>query len=193
MGYKSIKNGFEIPEKEKFLDLWECNEEITGYSSVLKILPNYGIDPENIEISRNKYGKPEYHNTDLNFNFTNTSGLSVLAVCGYSSVGVDAEYIKNSKKYPGSVETVFTENEKKLIKNEKDFYKLWTVKEAFIKYKGTSIWFADNFDFSRVLISDENIWIKQIDCAFLSGIHKEKYFRTIVLSEKPELMRVFSY
>ena len=95
-------------------------------------------------LEKGEHGKQfftEYH--DIKFNISHCSGL---AVCGISNgeIGVDAELIRG---HNGKVmKRIFSESEQKYIleskKSDRDFFRLWTLKECYGKAIGTGI-FSD--------------------------------------------------
>lgn len=95
----------------------------------------------NYEIVKNKYGKPYFKNSDIYFNISNSSDLSV-AIVSNDEVGIDIQKIKD--KYEDSlVNKVLTQNEKNFYKNssnkEKDFTKIWVMKESYLKMLGIGL------------------------------------------------------
>ena len=79
----------------------------------------------------NEHGKPLLDGVPLFFNVTH-SGSITAAVFGERECGIDAE-----ERKPRKTETI----EKRLTAAERqeDFFRLWTAKEAYVKYKGASL------------------------------------------------------
>lgn len=79
-------------------------------------------------ILRTPNGKPYLRSGELQFNLTHTDGLTA-AAAGAVPVGLDAE-----RRKPRKTEAVL----RRLTPEERreDFYRLWTAKEAYIKYRG---------------------------------------------------------
>ena len=103
----------------------------------------YGI--EKIEITYNEYGKPYLKNNDkIFFNISHTKHI-VACVIADTEVGVDVEEVRAYT--PLIIDKVLNENEKNNLKDEKDFIKYWTIKEAVCKCEGTGI---ANFDFKNI-------------------------------------------
>lgn len=80
------------------------------------------------EILRTPNGKPYAHG--IFFNLADTRGFTAVAV-GNAEVGLDAEA---KRPLPKALSARLTPAEKK-----EDFTKLWTAKEAYIKYRGGTL------------------------------------------------------
>lgn len=90
----------------------------------------------------NKYGKPYLKSYD-NFYF-NLSYSENIVTCGISSreIGIDIEKIKNIN-FKKITNLFFTKHENNYILNSSDklkcFFKLWTLKESYLKYTGKGL------------------------------------------------------
>lgn len=100
-----------------------------------KCLGECGIDTEEIFYGEN--GKPEVQ--DLYFNVSHSHNI-VVCVISSQAVGCDIEKVEDLRE--GIAERFFTENEIKYlsqftgdVKGE-EFYRLWTMKESYMKMTG---------------------------------------------------------
>jgi 4'-phosphopantetheinyl transferase len=121
--------------------------------SILKIiLSNYmDIDVYDIDFVFNKYGKPSLStslkNNYINFNISHSEDIGVFAFSTHE-VGVDVEKIKPIDNIEDVIELCFTDFEKQWYnridkKFQMDtFFKIWTIKEAFIKAIGKGLSFS---------------------------------------------------
>lgn len=112
----------------------------------------YGLSSAYIEFGQSEYGKPYLVNQKgLYFNLSH-SGNWVLCGLGDTPIGLDVEEVKDKKI--NLTNRIFTEEESDFIfmqpldQRIKTFYKIWTLKESYVKYvgKGLSIPF-DSFLF----------------------------------------------
>lgn len=97
-----------------------------------------------IEITYNEFGKPFIKNRkEFKYNITH-SGKWVAIVYGTTEVGIDVEKIQEGREE--LVDFCFSEEERFTIYNHiekeeriKQFTKLWTMKESYIKFLGTGL------------------------------------------------------
>ncbi len=80
------------------------------------------------------YGKP--YKDNVFFSLSHSNDYVVLAV-GDTNLGVDIE--KNRARNPKLQDYVLSDEEKKEIKEDIDFYKMWTSKESLVKFTGFGI------------------------------------------------------
>ena len=85
--------------------------------------------------SINKNGKPISDN--LFFNISHSHGLVAFVSSNKYPIGIDVELIKEAKD--DLINYVSSKEEKEYIKSDKDFFKVWTNKEALVKAIGTGI------------------------------------------------------
>ena len=99
--------------------------------------------PKDIQMNINEKGRPELtFNQDVQFNLTHSKDIVLVAV-GNSKLGVDVEYMKE-RNYLEIAKHFFSQEEYAQLKeNTCDlsvmFYSLWTLKEAYVKYLGQSL------------------------------------------------------
>ena len=114
-------------------------------SALSWLLLSYLLEKEDIhhgffEMIMGKNEKPLVKDKSFFFNISHTKG-AVLAAAGFSPVGADIQRIE--KKYEPVGKRVLTPFELSLVKSsknpEKEFTRLWTLKESYIKYTGEGI------------------------------------------------------
>jgi 4'-phosphopantetheinyl transferase len=102
---------------------------------------------KDIKYKYNEYGKP-YIKENLEFNISH-SGEYVVVAIDDCPVGIDIEEMKNIE-FEGIAKGYYDESEYKwIINHEKEqqmrcFYKLWTLKESYVKYVGKGLSIAFN-------------------------------------------------
>lgn len=114
---------------------------------------DFQIDYSKINICKNKYGKPFIENQeDIYYNLSH-SGEWVVCALHTNEIGVDVEQVKTIDF--DFATHFFTKSESDFLfqSNYTDqtsaFYDLWTLKEAYIKYKGKGLSIPlDSFSFT---------------------------------------------
>ena len=127
------------PQKKKRLNKYQniikLKQSIVGEILLSKLLKKiYNIDYKDIKITINNDGKPFIDNHNIYFSISHSNEY-VICVISSKQIGVDIEKMKdinnNVKKY------FMSDNElKKFI--DKNLFEIYTLKEAYIKMKGTS-------------------------------------------------------
>lgn len=106
------------------------------------------VAPPDWRFESNQHGKPAIANPlaqPLFFNLSHTQNLAALAVTRLAAVGVDVEKIKPVEQVRGLAERCFADSEIQYVfTGEKNavmwrFFKLWTLKEAYIKARGCGL------------------------------------------------------
>ncbi|PCG18738.1 4'-phosphopantetheinyl transferase superfamily protein [Brachyspira sp. G79] len=141
----------------------------------------------NLIIEREENKKPYFKNENIYFNGTHTSDLFTAVMSKDYNVGIDAEKIKKrdffniAKEYFYESEIKYLENTHKL---EIDFFTLWTIKEAYIKMLGNTI-----FDIKNAPEVDliERVIKNADDIFFASFILDDSYIISICLNTKNEV------
>lgn len=129
-------------------------------------------------IIKNKYGKPslaEY--PEVKYNISHADGICACIVSEHEC-GIDCENVRIYR--PNVMKRAFSEEEKNLVlnadENSRDliFFRLWTLKEAYIKAIGIGL----SFPMSKVNFSfDGNIINSNVsDCIFRQYILKDGKF-----------------
>lgn len=121
-------------------------------------------------IIRNEHGKPSLEEyPEIKYNLSHANGIAVCLVSD-TECGIDCEGVRPYR--PNVVKRAFSENEKMLIENasenERDllFFRLWTLKEAYVKAIGIGISYPMNtvefsFDGNKIISSVKDHTFKQ--------------------------------
>ena len=111
-----------------------------------KVLARYtGIAPEAVEFLRSDKGKPSLPHSDLHFSLSHSGHWVLLAVGNALLIGADIEEVRATRDLIGIAESYYHPDEFARMQTldtaaQADyFYRLWTLKEAFLKAIGTGI------------------------------------------------------
>ncbi|WP_241210507.1 4'-phosphopantetheinyl transferase family protein [Brachyspira hampsonii] len=115
---------------------------------ILSMSENH-YNKNNLVIEREENKKPYFKNENsLYFNGTHTSDLFAAVMSNEYNVGIDAENIRD-RDYFAIAEEYFYKSEIEYLKNthklEIDFFTIWTIKEAYVKMLGKTIFVYKKF------------------------------------------------
>ena len=167
-----VRRSFEA-DKNKLIHKKQLKAEI---NNILKSKFNLmNIDYSDNNFSYNDYGKPYLKsNSDIFFNISHCHEMAVCTICN-TEVGIDVENIRTY--HPRVVKRVFSDKEAEILENSanKDemFFRIWTLKESFVKAIGIGISYpmktceflindsrfdvngCDSYSFSQVILNNE--------------------------------------
>lgn len=133
------------------------------------------LNSKKIQFNKNEYGKPYIENMEkFLFNISHSGEYIVVAISD-SEVGIDIEEIKDIE-YIDIARNFFSSEESDYIigSNKKNglerFYDVWTLKEAFIKFKGKGLSIPLN-SFTIAIDKDKNIRINNSSDYIFNRIH----------------------
>ena len=113
-----------------------------------EILKEYHID---YDIFYNEYGKPYIKNNPLYFNISHSSDYIVIIISD-RECGIDIEKIRPINN--NIIDRVCLDKEIDMIIDDKSFTKIWTMKEAYSKYKGVGFSYGfKNIDTTNIEIN----------------------------------------
>lgn len=104
-------------------------------------LREYGLKRDDLWYARTAKGKPYLAGEEnIDFNVTHCSGLAACVIAD-TPVGIDAE--RMGKRRMGAQKRAFTTEEQRWIEEhpcpDEAFFRLWTLKESFVKAVGTGL------------------------------------------------------
>ena len=114
---------------------------------------NLYTNKKHIDIKKTKYGKP--YIDKIYYNVSHDKELCGIVVNNHSNVGIDIMSLDRIID-KSVIENVFTSHE---INNNKDFLKLWCLKESYLKAIGIGL----NYDLKRLEFVIENKILLYID------------------------------
>ncbi|KAM3406685.1 hypothetical protein ACQJBY_000645 [Aegilops geniculata] len=138
----------------------------------------YKIDPRSFEFKKNKFGKPEVlwpqddstAEQPLHFNISHTTSLIACGIAINARIGIDIEEKKRNttKNILSLARRYFTPSEVNYLSEisdsdaqRKEFLKLWTLKEAYVKALGMGFSGAPFSTFSLMLDTSKGIQISK--------------------------------
>ena len=169
-----VRRSFEA-DKTKLIHKQQLKSEINDILN--KEFASLNIDYSENSLLYNRYGKPYIKNhSDV---FFNISHCHEMAVCTINSceAGIDVENIR--AYHPRVAKRVFSDKENEILKNavnkDETFFRIWTLKESFVKAIGVGISYpmktceflindnsftvngCDGYNFSQIIVNDKFI------------------------------------
>ena len=154
---------------------------------ILSMAQNH-YNKNNLIIEREENKKPYFNNENsLYFNGTHASELFAAVMSDEYNVGIDAE-IMRERDFFAVAEEYFYKSEIEYLKNthklEIDFFTIWTIKEAYIKMLGKTIFDIKNS--AEVDLQEREIR-KADNMSFASFILDDLYIVSVCLDTKKEV------
>jgi 4'-phosphopantetheinyl transferase len=104
-------------------------------------------DPASLRFGTTANGKPRLDpSSSLQFNVSHSGDVGLIAITREADVGIDVEQIKPRDHRDGIARRVFTQAERDAIDGDRDFYRHWVAKEAFVKATGRGISSVKSFE-----------------------------------------------
>ncbi|PCH94540.1 MAG: hypothetical protein COB85_05505 [Bacteroidetes bacterium] len=132
------------------------NNFIVSQGTLRLLLGNYlDIDPIDVRIGRRDKGKPfSINDSSLNFNISNSGGICVFSFSYVGEMGIDIEKIRQLPDLEELIRKNYSNSEIGYINKKDDerltrFFRLWTVKESYLKAIGEGMRLTpDSLEFS---------------------------------------------
>lgn len=144
---KMVLSKKELKRSERFLHGKTKDTYLKCRYALRYLLAYYlNVEPSDIELEYNQYGKPflnpNKYNFTLHFNLSHCQNIACIAITKNSIIGVDVE--KVTSPLIDLTHTFLSEEEIDLLnsfQHDKNFilYHLWVQKEAILKAKGTGL------------------------------------------------------
>ncbi len=134
---------------------------------LMKAVEAEGYSFDTLEISLSKFGKPEIMNyKNIQFNLSHSKSRVMCAI-SENSIGCDVELKKNAdfkivQRFFANSEVEFLKQENNKPEFSNDFFRIWTLKESYVKAKGMGFYipfdsFAVDISSKKPYLEDENI------------------------------------
>ncbi|MFL5814414.1 MAG: 4'-phosphopantetheinyl transferase family protein [Bdellovibrionia bacterium] len=134
-----------------------CGGVLDGFEkkreALRAVLAQYvGLSPEQIEFEELEHGKPilkpGQNPQSLHFNLSHTAGIQLIAITRLGEVGVDIERVREVHRIDSMMERFYFPVERDRVnalageERLREFFKIWTAKEAWAKARGVSVFRA---------------------------------------------------
>lgn len=188
LNYISLDKKNRILKFHHFIDAERCL--LADLLARYVICDNTNMKNFQLQFNKNSYGKPFLlFPSDIYFN-TSHSGTWIACALSSSNVGIDVEEIKDidiniAKDFFSEVESQDLLNH--FPSSQQDyFFKLWTLKESYIKFKGKGLSipldsFSIQFEKDTIFVIDEN---KETSCRFFQKILYDKTILSVCYLKK---------
>lgn len=148
------------------------------------------VSPLRMQFTRNEHGKPSLSNnpSQISFNLSHNSKCIIMAVCFNDPIGCDIEDPNRKVSIDTISNRYFTDIEDQQLnaladqQKKSHFFKLWTLKEAFVKATGVGIslgldsFFFEHNNLLKVNFRQHYPLDKQISWQFLQDSLNTQYF-----------------
>jgi len=164
-----------------YTDKFTCSNNFLLY-----ILNNYfdKKSEKEIEIIKNKHGKPYFKNCSLYFNISHTANVIIIVISD-TEAGIDIE--KKSRIITEKFADKYFKDE---YANLAEVVKLWTIKESIIKYLGKSVLTALKFikiNNNNFLYNNKNLNVNifsfELYDYYISVTSKNKDYELIIVED----------
>jgi len=149
----------------------KINHTQTKKTAILSKIALQTILNNNLEdLKYTEFSRP-YLKNQPDFNLSHSENYLVCAITKYGKIGIDIEELKEIN-FQNLSKRFFNSNEQQFIKNKKEFFDIWTRKEAVLKAQGCGLRIElKQLDTTRNPIKlNQNYWLYAIDLPFENSI-----------------------
>ena len=163
------KNSLEYQNRVLRFLRWEDTQlSLLGRILLMQGMIDLGREFDSSKLQHNKYNKPFFLDSGVNFNISHSGQMVVCAISEEFELGIDVELIKDINI--DNFKNHMTCYEWEKIKREEDkltaFYDYWTKKEAVVKASGKGLFIplrGFNIVNNEATIDNSNFVIKELD------------------------------
>lgn len=153
-----------------------------------KALGGYGLEERAMEYELGSHGKPflRYH-PEIHFSLSHSKDYAICSI-GSDDIGNDIEWVRGgkenvAKRFFAAEELAWIENAKDLKERDERMFRIWTMKESFLKVTGLGMSLSLK-DFAVVMEENGNIKLRQtID---EKVYHIKEYALPLIFNEQAE-------
>ena len=171
-GCRQRLNGEEQQRADRFFREIHRNRFAVGRGRLRLLLARYlNTDPEALDFTYNDQGKPSVDfgqpNGEYAFNLSHSGDQALLAVAGFSTVGIDIEACRESRDLLPIARRFFSTAEQAELlalppeQHNAAFYQCWSSKEALLKAWGTGL--STPLDKFSVGVTPGEVGLRAID------------------------------
>ncbi len=124
-------------------------EFLVGRSMLRRILGEHlDVRPADVRLEYGRHGKPKLRGEELMFNLSHSGNCAIVAIGADGRVGVDIEHRRPRRPFRELSRRFFAEAEDRWLAalpgadRADGFYRVWTLKEAYLKAIGTGLTFS---------------------------------------------------
>jgi 4'-phosphopantetheinyl transferase len=195
----SVLSAQEVERAQHYRNAYDTERFMLCRAALRCLLAQYvGTSARGIRFIKDAQGKPYAEGLSVRFNVAHSGDIALLAFSD-DHIGIDVERIDTSADYTLVMDSCFNAGEQHYVKESdgplKQFYKLWTRKEAIVKATGKGI--EDEIvdvpvldgktQVSSSVIGSEKNWM--VD-SFEAG---ENYVGSVAYAREHTTVRFFDY
>jgi 4'-phosphopantetheinyl transferase len=147
---ESQRRGLLSEDEREAADLFVFEQDrvryVVAHSALRALLGDHvGRDPRGLRFARTHRGKPYLIDESVRFNLSHSGNYVVVGICESSEIGVDTEQMRADFEFHDIAARYFSLTEFAWLMDASDderrerFYRLWVVKEAFLKATGEGL------------------------------------------------------
>lgn len=147
-------------------------------------------------IVKNEHGKPYIPGSPFSFSLSNCGNDYAFLLCSCDRCGVDIQKPESPAKYGDAFRSVFTDGELDSLGRiglDGEYTRLWSLKEAFIKAMGGSIWYGRDYELYDEKQGSEGKWYERYGVYLHSSILPSGTYLAMALSVLPGRMEMVEF
>jgi len=198
-----------LPERELF-ELWLARKENlqewenrgkTNLRSISQCFVNTVLqrrveDFDPSRIKRNEHGKPFLEGLPYSYNLSHCGDYYALLISSFTHCGVDIQSVEDPVKFDDALRSVFTDREYGHLMEKGtagDCFQLWSLKEAYVKALGGSIWYGRDFESGTSPGQYSDIWFQRGELFFFSTEVEPDLFLSLAVPSRPDTVDFLNF
>ena len=170
--FETVLTEAERQQSKRFRFQSDQNTYVLSRILLRTVLAGYlHQEPDQLELTTERFGKPALANRkEIAFNLSHSSGATILSVaansCQSKAIGVDIENMAIERPIQSLAKSSFSDSETAFLlkhshleSRKAHFYRLWTLKEAFVKADGRG--FSLDMKSFSIGYNKNEIWLER--------------------------------